>query len=207
MPQPINVERLQSNIAWAVANGLGARDLVPMLDRLIQHAPEGSECQLDAQRQLAEYLVELNPWRSSLLIRSVLRRQEDDRAWAIYGLAQILLGNHRSARRAYRKALALAPRCASYAHNLGHLLDVVFGEPHSALPMLRQAYLDAPQEEEIAASYAHALCGTGQRRAAVDLMEGIVGSRAAAWTQVRQWIKRRRSQQAKWHGDPISETP
>ena len=43
MARPVNVDRLQSNIAWAVAHGLGARDLIPMLERLIAHASAGSE--------------------------------------------------------------------------------------------------------------------------------------------------------------------
>ena len=54
MARPVNVERLQSNIAWAVAHGLGARDLIPMLERLIRHAPGGSDRKISAQRQLAE---------------------------------------------------------------------------------------------------------------------------------------------------------
>lgn len=172
-----------------------------MLERLLRHAPEGSECQTAGQQQLAELLVERDPWRASLLLRNVLRHNEDHCAWAVYGLAQILLENHRTARKAYRRALALSPRCASYAHNLGHLLDVIFDEPHQALPLLRLAFLEAPNDEEITASYAHALCGTGQRRAAVDLLEGILGSRATAWTTLREWVLRRHQRRLKWQDE------
>lgn len=191
MARPVNVERLQSNIAWAVAHGLGARDLIPMLERLIAHAEVGSDCRIAAERQLAELIVERAPWRAALLTRDVLRHKDDDRAWALFGLAHTLLGNHRSARSAYLRALARAPGCASYAHNLGHLIDVAFDQPREALRWLKQAHGAAPHEEEIAASYAHALARTQQIPQAVAVLERAFNSRERAWKLLHRWLGKR----------------
>jgi len=191
MARPVNVERLQSNIAWAVAHGLGARDLIPMLERLIRHAPVGSDCKISAQRQLAELIVERAPWRAALLTRDVLQHKDDDRAWALFGLAHTLLGNHRLARRAYSRALARAPGCASYAHNLGHLIDVAFDQPREALRWLKQAHGHAPDEEEIAASYAHALARSQQVPEAIAVLERVLNSRAKAVALLQRWLARR----------------
>jgi Tfp pilus assembly protein PilF len=190
MARPVNVERLQSNIAWAVAHGLGARDLIPMLERLIAHASVGSDCRVAAERQLAELIVEHAPWRAALLTRNVLKHKDDDRAWALLGLAHTLLGNHRSARRAYMHALARAPGCASYAHNLGHLIDVAFDQPREALRWLKQAHGAAPEEEEIAASYAHALARSEQVPQAMRVLERVLNSRARAQKLVDRWLAR-----------------
>jgi tetratricopeptide (TPR) repeat protein len=187
----VNVERLQSNIAWAVAHGLGARDLIPMLERLIRHAASGSDCKISAQRQLAELIVERAPWRAALLTRDVLQHKDDDRAWALFGLAHTLLGNHRVARRAYSRALARAPGCASYAHNLGHLIDVAFDQPREALRWLKQAHGHAPDEEEIAASYAHALARCQQVPEAIAVLERVLNSRAKALALLQRWLTRR----------------
>jgi tetratricopeptide (TPR) repeat protein len=191
MARPVNVERLQSNIAWAVAHGLGARDLIPMLERLIRHAPMGSDCKISAQRQLAELIVEHAPWRAALLTRDVLQHKDDDRAWALLGLAHTLLGNHRAARRAYSRALARAPGCASYAHNLGHLIDVAFDQPRDALRWLKQAHGAAPDEEEIAASYAHALARSEQMTEAVAVLQRVLNSRSKALALLQRWLSRR----------------
>ncbi|MEY4548452.1 MAG: hypothetical protein RL685_4647 [Pseudomonadota bacterium] len=190
MARPVNVERLQSNIAWAVAHGLGPRDLIPMLERLIRHAPQGSDCKISAQRQLAEMIVESAPWRAALLTRDVLQHKDDDRAWALFGLAHTLLGNHRTARRAYSRALARAPGCASYAHNLGHLIDVAFDQPREALRWLKQAHGSAPDEEEIAASYAHALARSQQVPEAIAVLERVLNSRAKAMALLQRWLTR-----------------
>jgi tetratricopeptide (TPR) repeat protein len=190
MARPVNVDRLQSNIAWAVAHGLGARDLIPMLERLIEHAPVGSDCRVSAQRQLAELIVESAPWRAAVLTRDVLKHKDDDRAWALYGLAHTLLGNHRSARSAYLRALARAPGCASYAHNLGHLIDVAFEQPREALRWLKQAHGAAPAEEEIAASYAHALVRSEQVPQALAVLERVFKSRERSEKLVKRWLGR-----------------
>jgi len=197
MARPVNVERLRSNIAWAMAHGLGARDLIPMLERLVRHAVPGSECSVAAKRQLAELIVETAPWRAALLARDVLSFQEDDRAWGLLGLAHTLLGNHQSARHAYRRALRLAPGCASYAHNLGHLIDVVFDRPREALGWLRRAHLAAPEEAEIAASYAHALARSERVHEATEVLTVALKSSESAQRLLERWQGRRRNAESR----------
>lgn len=187
MSRPVSVEQLQSDIAWAVSNGLGPSDLVPMLRRLIQQAEPGSDSQLMAKTQLAELLVERSPWNAALLARQVLAHRDDDRLWGLLGLAHTLLGNHRSARASYQEALARAPQCASYAHNLGHLLDIAFDAPRQALRWLEQAHRALPEEEEVAASLAHALARCGQGERAEQLLVSALGSTAEAEKVLERW--------------------
>jgi Flp pilus assembly protein TadD len=161
-----------------------------MLERLIEHAAVGSDCRVAAERQLAELIVETAPWRAAVLTRDVLKHKDDDRAWALYGLAHTLLGNHRSARSAYMRALARSPGCASYAHNLGHLIDVAFEQPREALRWLKQAHGAAPAEEEIAASYAHALVRSEQVPQALAVLERVLKSRAQSEKLIARWLGR-----------------
>ncbi len=169
------------DIRWALEHDLGDVDLLPMLQSLLRRAAPASDESLFAKQTLAELIVEYEPWRAARLAHEVLvvveahgsvptRAVSADRAWAIVGLSQTLLGNFRSAARAYRHAVALAPGCASYAHNLGHLLDVALHRPRAAVIHLQHAVRLAPDEEEIAASLAHALLGCGQRQRAVELL-------------------------------------
>lgn len=160
-----------------------------MLERLERHTPPASETNLFAKTQLAEVLISKEPWRAAILCREVLRHCENDRAWGVLGLAHSVLGNFRSATRAYRRALSLNPSCPSYSHNLGHLIDVAFGRPRQALPLLRAAYEAQPGDIEIAASYAHALLRCGQSSAARRVLVAAVGSAEAEsllarWTDV-----------------------
>jgi len=171
----VDVQRLQSDVEWALQRGLGPRDLVPMLERLWTHAPRGSTPACFAATELAELLLPTAPWRSAVLVREVLQHEETDRAWAVLGLSMSLLGHYRSAKRAFAKAVALDPGCSSYAHNLGHLLDAGLGRPREALPWLRKAALARPADEEIAASYAHALFRTGQVDEARHVLVGALG--------------------------------
>src|SRR5690606_18047263 len=127
------VERLLSDVEWALEKGLGARDLVPMLERLLRRAASGSDAWVFASRQLAEQVVQRDPWRAAGLARRVLASCDDDRSWAVLALALTLMGHYRAAARAYRRALALAPDCPNHLHNLGHLLDVALDRPRSAL--------------------------------------------------------------------------
>ncbi len=157
----IDVQRLRSDVEWALERGLGARDLVPMLEELRRHAEPGSPAALFADTELAEVLLDTSPWRSAVLARRVLTEVETDRAWAVLGLSLSPLGHYAAAKRAFAKALCLNPTCASYAHNLGHLLDVALDRPKAALPWLERAHRARPFEGEIAASYAHALVRLG----------------------------------------------
>lgn len=184
----IDLERLQSDVEWALARGLGPRDLVPMLERLRQHAPRGSAAACFAATELAGVLLRTSPWRSAVLAREVLRHEDTDRAWAVLGLALTVLGHYRSAKRAFSKALAHSPQCSSYAHNLGHLLDAALGCPQDALPWLSKAHAARPGDEEIAASYAHALVGVGRTDDARRVLEAALGTyKHAADAIIRRW--------------------
>lgn len=153
-----DVERLLGNVQWALSHGLGPRDLVPMLDKLARRAEPDSDIQLFARRELGAQLAPTRPWRAARLCLDVLAVAPGDaEAWSVLGLAHAMLGHYRCARRAYLRARSLAPDCAATAHNLGHLLDIAFDSPRGALPHLLAAYRLAPDEVEIAGSYAHAL--------------------------------------------------
>jgi predicted Zn-dependent protease len=172
----VDLERLQSDVEWALQNGLGPRDLVPMLERLRQHAPRGSAAACFAGTELAEVLLTSAPWRSAVLAREVLCHEETDRAWAVLGLGLALLGHYRSATRAFVKALAHSPQCSSYAHNLGHLLDAGLDRPEEALRWLSKAHDARPGDEEIAASYAHALVRVGRSDEARRVLASSMGN-------------------------------
>ncbi|MFO0667038.1 MAG: hypothetical protein U0174_24010 [Polyangiaceae bacterium] len=148
------------------------RELLPMLERMLEETPKGSPENLFAHRQLAEVLVEEAPWKASLLARVVVAaRPKDDRAWAILALAQTLMGHYKYAAEAYRRALEAAPTNPWYAHNLGHLLDVALHHPAEALPHLSVAHASLPHDTEVIASYAHALVEAGYRSRARALLE------------------------------------
>jgi len=171
----VDIQKLQNDVQWALERGLHARDVVPMLERLREHAPRGSTAARFAGTELAELLLSTSPWRSAVLAHEVLRYEESDRTWAVLGLSLTLLGHYRSAKRAFVKALAFAPGCASYAHNLGHLLDAALGRPAEALPWLSRAFDARPNDEEVAASYAHALVRLGRRAEAHQVLERALG--------------------------------
>jgi tetratricopeptide (TPR) repeat protein len=160
------VERLLSDVEWAMAQQFPARDLLPMLKRLVQNAPAGSPAALFGKLRLSELTVTQKPWYAARLAREVLACGDDDRAWAVLGLAHTLLGNYHSAGKAYRKAIALCPDGAVYHHNLGHLLDMALDRPADALTYLQTACRLLPDESEVASSYAHALARVGQREQA-----------------------------------------
>ena len=167
--------------------------LRPLLVRVARSAPEQSDAWRVAHRELAAQIVDSHPWRSSLLLRRVLRfHVQDDGSWALLGLAQSLLGNHRYAVRAYRRALRLAPDNPWYAHNLGHLYDAVLDQPLQALPLLRRSVAQIERlslsnparfgkaRDEVVASYAHALLRTGDSLSARRLMRGVIRGSATA---------------------------
>lgn len=133
-----------------------------MLERLQQIANAGSDHRRYADRRLAELLLEAEPWRAAMHLRRLLDEGEDDDAlWALMGLAQALLGNHRFAATAYRKALAIDPGNPWYAHNLGHLLDVGLDRPAEALRHLELAHKRVPDATAITCSYVHVLWRLG----------------------------------------------
>lgn len=188
---PAETSRMLSEVGWALERGLGAEDLVPLLERLHSAAERGSDERDFAACRLAELVVAKEPWRAALLARSVLARGDDSRAWGVLGLALTVLGHYRAAAAAYRRALRSAPDDASCLHNLGHLLDAVLGRTRAALPLLARACRLMPQSREIAASYALALARAGEPRRARRVLARAAGARAAdRW--LAHWSRRTR---------------
>jgi len=182
------LQQLVSDAAWALRKGLGPRDLIPMLERVLSRAGAGSAPARFAQQHLARLLVEGAPWRAARLACDLLRYEQDAETWATLGLAHTLLGNYRCAKQAYYRALALSPGCPAYSHNLGHLLDVALGRPHDALVHLARAHRSEPDEPEITSSYAHALLRAGQPDHAARLLRrALGGDRRAVDRVLRSW--------------------
>ncbi|HEY4106787.1 MAG TPA: tetratricopeptide repeat protein [Polyangiaceae bacterium] len=185
-PSP-DLERMLTDVEWAMSKQFAARDLVPMLENLVRAAPAASEACYFAKLRLSELIVGDAPFRAARLARDVLESGDSDRAWAVLGLAHSLLGHFRSAARAYRRALALAPDCAVYEHNLGHVLDVALERPQDALAHLERAHRGLPHEREIASSYAHALLRSGQPERARELLLLAVEGEAEADQILSAW--------------------
>jgi Tfp pilus assembly protein PilF len=181
------LDQLITDVEWAMAQRFPARDLVPMLENLVKAAPSGSEAAHFAKLQLAELTVMKAPWRAARLARDVLTSGERDRAWAVLALAHTLLGHYRIAARSYRRALALAPECAVYLHNLGHLLDIGLNRPRDAVGYLARAHRGLPEEPEIASSYAHALARLGQLTEARKLLARAVRDPERADRLLAEW--------------------
>jgi Tfp pilus assembly protein PilF len=159
-------QRLRRDVEVALS-GPDPLRVLPLLHRLAARAENGSDESVFAHRQLAEVLLERDPWRAALHARRVTRmRPDDDRAWAALGLSQSLLGNHVYATRALVRALACAPDNPWYAHNLGHTLDVALDKPKDAVEYLRRAYDRSGRNVDVATSLAHALARAGEARTA-----------------------------------------
>ena len=122
-PSP-DLERMLTDVEWAMSKQFAAKDLVPMLENLVRAAPSASDASYFAKVRLSELIVGDAPFRAARLARDVLASGESERAWAVLGLAHSLLGHYRLAARSYRRALALTPDCAVYEHNLGHVLEM-----------------------------------------------------------------------------------
>ena len=185
-PSP-DLERMLTDVKWAMSKQFAPKDLVPMLENLVRAAPAASEAAYFAKLRLSELIVGAAPFRAARLARDVLVSGESDRAWGVLGLAHSLLGNYKVAARSYRRALALAPECAIYEHNLGHLLDVAMNRPKAALAHLARAHRGCPEETEIASSYAHALLRSGQPERAHELLLEAVKTEAEARQILKAW--------------------
>jgi len=164
--QSADCQRLRRDVELALS-GPDPLRVLPLLHRLAARAQSGSDESVFAHRQLAEVLLERDPWRAALHARRVTRmRPDDDRGWAALGLSQSLLGNHLYASHALVRALACSPDNPWYAHNLGHTLDIALDRPHDAVEYLRRAYDRSGRNAEVATSLAHALARAGRSRAA-----------------------------------------
>lgn len=146
-----------------------------LLRSLAARAEAGSDDSLFAHRQLAELVLEENPWSAALHLRRVLQHNDtDDIAHALMGLCQALQGNYRMAVSSYRRAVSIAPGNPWYNHNLGHLLDVAVGSPSEALGYLRKAHRAQPLQEEVGASLAHCLGRVGLAAQGVTLTRALL---------------------------------
>jgi len=183
-------QRLRRDVELALAGPDPVR-VLPLLHRLAARAEEGSDESVFAHRQLAEILLERDPWRAALHARRVTSlRPEDDRAWAALALSQSLLGNHRYAARALACAVERAPDNPWYAHNLGHTLDVALGRPREAVRHLRRAYHRSGRNAEVATSLAHALARAGRTRAARALLARVLRTHPAPERRaLMKWIE------------------
>lgn len=198
-------EQLRSEAEGLLRRARPRKELVPVLERLAAIAPEGSEDSSFAHRHLAELSIEENPWRAALHLRRVVQaRGEDDVVHALLGLCHALLGNFRAAVSHYRRALSITPRNPWYHHNVGHLLDVALATPAQALPHLRSAHRLEPLEDEITASLAHCLAGSGELGEARALADDAV--RAAPRNREHRallaWIERGAPAGSGPHGKP-----
>jgi tetratricopeptide (TPR) repeat protein len=183
-------ERLKRDVEGALQRALDPSDVLPMLHRLSRAATPGSDESVFAHRQLAELLLERHPWRAALHAKRVLAAQpRDDRGWAALAACQAMLGHYRFAAAAYERALESAPQNPSYAHNLGHLLDVALGRPRDAIPWLRLAFAARPGSAEVAASYAHGLARAGDLEEAKRVLDRATSRGAAKeHAALRRWL-------------------
>ncbi|HEY3595115.1 MAG TPA: tetratricopeptide repeat protein [Polyangiaceae bacterium] len=186
-----DVDTLRRNVEWALRNAVDADEVLPMLAKLARSAEPESDAWVLAHRHLAELAVDRDPWRSAIFARRVVKVDpDDDGAWAVLGLAQTLLGNYRYAAASYRRAIALSPHNPWYAHNLGHLLDVALGRPQDAIALLAEAHKREPKENEIAASYAHALARAGRLGQAKKVLRRVVAKGATAEQMILwRWLE------------------
>jgi cytochrome c-type biogenesis protein CcmH/NrfG len=183
-----NARDLLVDVNWAIENGLGPRDLIPMLTKLERSSEVGSPAWVFALRELAPRLLQQDPWRAALVARKCLGHEPDAETWGILGLALSLLGHYQSAAAAYRRGLALDPRCPVLLHNLGHLLDAGLDQPRRGLHWLQKAHRADPNDIEILASYAHALVRIGRAVEAVERLSArLPGGVAEAQELVASW--------------------
>lgn len=167
---PSELDRLRARIDDALRRERPRAEVMPLLERLLTQAPDGSELYVYAHRRIAELLLQSDPWRAALHLRRVIKASAaDDTTHALMGLCQALLGNFDSAVFHYERALAIDPSNAWYHHNLGHLLDVALNMPQLAVLHLRWAHDAHPVEDEVTASLAHCLARLSQLGEAEEL--------------------------------------
>jgi len=187
------VHELLSDVSWAIAQRLPKRDLLAMLGRLVASATPGSPEEHFAKLELARLVVDKQPFRAARLVQDVLRHGPDETALGLLGIAHMRLGHFQAARRAFERALRLAPDDPAVLHNLGHLIDVAFDRPEEALPHLALACRLVTDEPALASSFAHALARTGQMARAEQLLvrsarlsPGLAHATVEAWTAARK---------------------
>jgi hypothetical protein len=63
-PSP-DLERMLTDVEWAMSKQFAARDLVPMLENLVRAAPSASDASYFAKLRLSELIVGDAPFRGS----------------------------------------------------------------------------------------------------------------------------------------------
>lgn len=182
-------QALLSEAQRALSSGdAGAVELLVRIARTAE--PEG-DAWVFAHRQLAELAAPEDPWRAAVLARRVVRARPDDaHGWALLALACSLLGHTRAAIAAYETALSRQPNNPYYAHNLGHLYDVGLDRLDDAVRWLARAVALAPDDPEIATSYAHALARAGRLPEARRIIRHVArGGLAPHHEPLRRWIE------------------
>ncbi|MEN9581265.1 MAG: hypothetical protein RJA70_4274 [Pseudomonadota bacterium] len=213
--KPVDVEKLERSLLWALKHGLPAGELVAMLRPLVRHTDETSARGLLARLQLGEQLLvcpaqspqrftaaqcawEAAGWLRKILTQLNLQGELNygssprtselrARGEAAFGMACSILGHYRAAKRAYLRGLREDPENAVAAHNLGHLLATQLRAPAASLVWLQKAHVALPGNPEVAASLAHALVQLGQCDRAVALLTRALGSPADANRWVQRW--------------------
>jgi len=108
---PSELDRLRARIDDALRRERPRAEIMPLLERLLDGAPDHGELYVYAHRHTAELLLQDEPWRAALHLRRVIRAGAgEDTAHALMGLCQALLGNFDSAVFHYKRALALDPK-------------------------------------------------------------------------------------------------
>ena len=164
-------QRLRRDVELALS-GPDPLRVLPLLHRLAARAESGSDECVFAHRQLAEVLLERDPWRAALHARRVTRmRPDDDRAWAALGLSQSLLGNHQYAIHALARALDCARRRTRGTRTTSGTRST----SRSTSRARRSSTFAAPtrrsgKNADVATSLAHALARSGKTRTAKALL-------------------------------------
>ena len=174
---------LRSDVEWALEKGLGPRDLVPMLERLRTHAPDGSAAACFADLELAEVVLSTSPWRSAQALRAVLSAcwpMDTDRTWAaLFGLLLALLeattgklrGGFEKATQSYLPSrvffLCSQPGAHSRRGSRKDRRSVALARPGSSRT--------TGKTRKLAASYAHALVRLGREPEARRVLERALG--------------------------------
>ena len=167
MPEAEATARLHAQVIQSIEAGRSQRVVEPLLERLVAIATPGSEAALLAHRELADFRLKQHPWRALLHLKHVLKATpDDDHAHAMSAIAHALLGNFKSATKAYQVALTHAPTNAWYHHNLGHIWSVARNEPKRALLHLKKAFEElGDHAPEIVTSYMLCLQRLGGKHA------------------------------------------
>ncbi len=148
-------------------------ELPDRLGRLANLRPDDADVRFD----WAAALVHVRRYVEAVdvLERLIERRADDARAWFNLAVAHQAQGHLERARRAWDRAVALAPTPAARARRAEVLLDL--GEWDAALEDLAAARTAAPDDPDLAANAALAHAQLGRFGAARDVLLGVLARR------------------------------